>query len=279
MLNILMYLTLLFSFFFEYLTNFIPKKRIPVKIKKIRKLGSPRLPPDNKIYSSKNLYLTQWYHITKTQRACITIKKNSSNKKAIIWLNGLVSYFKDLALGERIISKADLFIVDLPTLGFASNFGKADIVLDKVAHCYSMIDKLFVDYQITNYQEIIIYGRNFGAIIGANYCQQSKYKIHKLIMYDPLFDLKSSWTQYFSYFFLKWFPELTTDIYCDNSIISCRWGVINTIINLQRNIWKNKINLKIPVLIILKNKNQRKYTNKLSTFINVQNTPDIITFL
>ena len=118
------------------------------------------------------------------------MKKQMGNKKAIIWLNGLISYFKDLEQVNNIITKADVFIVDLPTMGFASNFGKNKIILDNTQESYYMIDRVISDYQLAQkYDELILYGKDLGAIIAANYCNQTENQISKLIMYEPLFDL------------------------------------------------------------------------------------------
>ena len=157
-------------------------------------------------------------------------------------------------------------------MGFASNFGKRKIFLDNPNEVYLIIDRVINDYQLQQkYTEIILYGKDIGAIIGANYCNNTRCKINKLIMKDPIFNLPGF---YWKSYLFSFFSEVCSINNINNKSKNLRWGFINSILYFQNEIWKNKINLSIPIFII--SNETTNYTYKLGSLIKKINDINFI---
>ena len=234
----------------------------------------------NNIYKTKNINFDN--------KNLKIIYRKTKNDKAIIWIPGFNDYFYNFYIGNKFVENGyDIYAISLNN--YMTNQNENKFNCNSSSEIINSIDKLIEEIiNIKLYNNYYLYGHSMGGLIAVNYLEYGKYKnlFKKLILNSPFFDFNLDTItkfilNYIIYYLAYLFPrcELRKKTYVPNYLslnISKRFYInlnyktdylcqiyfswIKSISTLQYNIFRSRINLKIPIFVL--------YCDKTTIFEN-----------
>lgn len=151
----------------------------------------------------KSKFKKEYIEFRKNEFIKVEYKKNLNNKKCIIWIPGRNDYFFHYHFTEKFSN------YDIYSIMFKNNHARRNDIIhhvDDIKEHFIEIDTLYENYDINNYEEVILYGHSTGGLISVLYYKNNlKNKISKLILNSPFFKFKRHWLENFFLDYIAWY--------------------------------------------------------------------------
>lgn len=230
--------------------------------------------------------------------------KKSKNNKCIIWIPGRNDYFFHYHFSS-FYSEYDIY-----SIMFKNNHARRKDIIHHVDHLeehFLEIDKIYENYDINNYDEVILYGHSTGGLLCILYNEQNKKnKINKLILNSPFLKFKGHWIEniflnYIGWYLFNYIPDINISFtinkpnsyalsLCNKYKINKKYKTYHNlpiisswIINImkhQNRISLNKIKINIPTIIFYCDKSiKNNFTEQGDSIINIEENLKQIPYL
>ena len=114
----------------------------------------------------KSKFKKEYIEFRKNEFIKVEYKKNLNNKKCIIWIPGRNDYFFHYHFTEKFSN------YDIYSIMFKNNHARRNDIIhhvDDIKEHFIEIDTLYENYDINNYEEVILYGHSTGGLISVLY--------------------------------------------------------------------------------------------------------------